>query len=70
MTDKVKAAHRLALLEGADFSPADLEAIVNESRILSESSPNWKSSLKTLRGFRCKCNPQAKRFDHGSQRYS
>ena len=30
MTDKVKIAHRLALLEGAEFSPADLEAIVTE----------------------------------------
>jgi hypothetical protein len=30
MTDKVKVAHRLALLEGAEFSPADVEAIVTE----------------------------------------
>jgi len=30
MTDKDKFAHRLALLEGVSFSPADLEAIVTE----------------------------------------
>jgi hypothetical protein len=30
MTDKDKVAHRLALLEGAEFSSADLEAIVTE----------------------------------------
>jgi hypothetical protein len=30
MTAKDKVAHRLALLEGAEFSPADLEAIVSE----------------------------------------
>ena len=28
VTDKI--AHRLALLEGVNFSPADLESIVNE----------------------------------------
>lgn len=30
MHDKDKIAHRLALLEGMNFSPADLESIVNE----------------------------------------
>ena len=30
MTDKEKVAHRLALLEGAIFSPADLALIVTE----------------------------------------
>jgi hypothetical protein len=30
MAGKDKFAHRLALLEGAEFSPADLEAIVTE----------------------------------------
>ncbi len=30
MTDKEKFAHRLALLEGVEFLPADLEAIVTE----------------------------------------
>lgn len=30
MADKEKFAHRLALLEGTEFSPADLEAIVAE----------------------------------------
>jgi hypothetical protein len=40
MTDKDKFAHRLALLEGVNFSPADLEAIVAEiedlERVVSE----------------------------------
>ncbi|HVO92966.1 MAG TPA: hypothetical protein VMT22_09015 [Terriglobales bacterium] len=30
MTDHDKFAHRLALLGGVEFSPADLEAITNE----------------------------------------
>jgi hypothetical protein len=30
MSDKDKTAHRLALLEGVDFSPADLESIISE----------------------------------------
>jgi hypothetical protein len=30
MKDRDKIAHRLALLQGVDFSPADLESIVNE----------------------------------------
>ena len=30
MDDKDKIAHRLALLEGVNFSPADLESIVKE----------------------------------------
>ena len=30
MNDKDKIAHRLALLEGVNFSPADLDSIVNE----------------------------------------
>jgi hypothetical protein len=40
MADKEKFAHRLALLEGAEFSPTDLEAIVTEiedlERIVAE----------------------------------
>jgi hypothetical protein len=30
MNDKDKIAHRLALLDGVNFSPADLESIVSE----------------------------------------
>ena len=30
MDDREKIAHRLALLEGVNFSPVDLEAIVTE----------------------------------------
>lgn len=30
MNDKDKIAHRLALLEGVNFSPADLDSIVTE----------------------------------------
>jgi hypothetical protein len=30
MNDKDKTAHRIALLEGAEFSPADLESIAAE----------------------------------------
>ena len=30
MEDSDKLAHRLALLQGADFSPADLESIAAE----------------------------------------
>jgi len=36
MTDKDKFAHRLALLEGVSFSPADLEAIVTETLELAK----------------------------------
>jgi hypothetical protein len=40
MTDKNKFAHRLTLLEGAIFSPSDLESIVQEiednQRIVTE----------------------------------
>jgi hypothetical protein len=40
MNDKDKIAHRLALLEGVNFSPADLDSIVAEiadlERIVAE----------------------------------
>jgi len=40
MNDKDKIAHRLALLEGVNFSPADLDSIVTEiadlERIVAE----------------------------------
>jgi hypothetical protein len=40
MNDKDKIAHRLALLEGVNFSPADLDSIVTEiadlERVMAE----------------------------------
>ena len=40
MKDREKIAHRLALLEGVNFSPADLESIITEiedlERVVSE----------------------------------
>ena len=62
MNDNNKIAHRLALLEGVEFSPADLEAIGAEiednDRILAEleafaQATPWRSEERRV-GKECR----------------
>jgi len=59
-----KTAARLALLEGVNISPVDLETIAGEIKITRESSPSWKSSPRARRGFSAKSSRQGRRPEH------
>ena len=65
MNEREKIAHRLALLEGVNLSPADLEAFVSEIEDLDRVVAELETFGQTPPGSRSKCNPEVKKFDHG-----
>lgn len=65
MNDREKIAHRLALLQGVNLSPTDLEAIVSELEDLDRVVAELETFGQDTPGLRSKCNLQAKKSDHG-----
>lgn len=61
MNDKNDIAHRLALLEGVDFSPADLEAITAEVEDLQRVVAELEEFAQTTPWISLQTQPAGKK---------
>ena len=64
MKDRDKIAHRLALFQGVDFSPADLESIVNEIEDNERVVAELEAFSQGTPWISLQAQPTGKKLDH------